>query len=231
MKFTKLNEDSSWLWEIAGYRVLVDPWFSKSQVDLHPLFSTQFHLKEQPAIAEIPKVDFIFLSHPFTDHCNKETLLQLDATIPVICIETIQKKVQKWKHFHTFKSLKDAPFFVEKISENRLLDLVHHAYLISENGKSMCYAPHGCKQVDKSKKASVLMTTTTTYQLPFFLGGTVNLGLGKARELAAVLEANTILSTHDEAKIQKGLVAALSKRSFSNETDVLALKPQETFDL
>jgi hypothetical protein len=95
----------------------------------------------------------------------------------------------------------------------------------------MCYAPHGCKKVDKSKKASVLMTTTTTYQLPFFLGGTVNLGLGKARELAAVLKANTILSTHDEAKIQKGLVAALSKRSFSNETDVLALKPQETFDL
>ena len=44
MKLTKLNDDNSWLWEFDGKIILVDPWFSPSQVDFYPWFSEQFHV-------------------------------------------------------------------------------------------------------------------------------------------------------------------------------------------
>lgn len=117
MKITKLNADSSWLWEINGLKVLVDPWFSESQVDFHPRFSKQYHLDKQPEVYEIPRPDFIFISHPFTDHCDRETLVKFSSEIPVICLPSIQRKMQKWKHFNQFISIDAAPFMLEKISK------------------------------------------------------------------------------------------------------------------
>lgn len=231
MKFTKLNDDSSWLWEINGLHVLVDPWFTQSQVDFHHLFSTQFHLNQQPRIADLPRIDFVFISHPFTDHCNRETLEQLDAQIPVICLPNVQRKMKPWKHFQTFLSLSESPFYIEKISKSNFLDLVHHAYFISDGIKTCCYAPHGCKKILNDKAAAVLITTTTSYQLPFFLGGTVNLGLSSALSLAQKLQAQTILSTHDEQKTQRGIVARLSKRSFDHSEEIHRLIPGETFTI
>jgi L-ascorbate metabolism protein UlaG (beta-lactamase superfamily) len=231
MKITKLNADSSWLWEINGLNVLVDPWFSKSQVDIHPWFSTQFHLDKQPEVFEIPRPDFIFISHPFTDHCDQETLVKLSSEIPIICLPVIQRKMQKWGHFKQFISLSDAPFQIEKISKTGFLDLVHHAYLISEGKSSICYAPHGTRKIAPEMVASVLLTTATTYELPFYLGGTVNLGWQKAKDLAEKLQASTIISTHDEVKIQKGIVAALSKRTFTKSQEILVLNPMESFEV
>ncbi len=231
MKITKLNADSSWLWEINGLKILVDPWFSESQVDFHPRFSTQYHLDKQPEVFELPRPDFIFISHPFTDHCDKETLMKLSSEIPVICLSVIQRKIQKWGHFKQFISPSDAPFQIEKISKTGFLDLVHHAYLISDGISSMCYAPHGTRKIVQDKEASVLLTTVTTYELPFYLGGTVNLGLNKALQLAEQLNVKTVISTHDEAKIQKGIVAALSKRTFSNTQEILVLNPNESLEI
>ncbi|MEN9973053.1 MAG: hypothetical protein RIS20_1400 [Bacteroidota bacterium] len=230
MKITKLNADSSWLWEINGLNVLVDPWFSESQVDFHPHFSTQYHLERQPEISDIPRPDFIFISHPFTDHCDRETLVQLSMEIPVICLPVIQRKMQKWKHFNQFLSLHEAPFLLEKISKTGFLDLVHHAYLISDGVSSMCYAPHGTRKIHDAKAADILLTTVTTYELPFYLGGTVNLGLNKALQLAEILKVKTIISTHDEQKRQAGIVAQLSKRKYTPSNQFLTLTQGQVFE-
>jgi L-ascorbate metabolism protein UlaG (beta-lactamase superfamily) len=230
MKITKLNADSSWLWEINGLKILVDPWFSESQVDFHPRFSTQYHLDKQPEVFELPRPDFIFISHPFTDHCDQETLVKLSSEIPVICLSVIQRKIQKWKHFKQFISLSNAPFQIEKISKTGFLDLVHHAYLISDGISSMCYAPHGTRKIVQDKEASVLLTTVTTYELPFYLGGTVNLGLNKALQLAEQLNVKTVISTHDEQKRQAGMVARLSKRTYTPSNQFLSLKQGQFFE-
>ena len=230
MKITKLNADSSWLWEINGLKVLVDPWFSESQVDFHPRFSTQFHLDKQPEVYEIPRPDFIFISHPFTDHCNRETLLKFSSEIPVICLTAVQRKMQKWNHFKKFISLTDAPFQMEKISKTSFLDLVHHAYLLSDGTSSMCYAPHGTRSIQDGKNATVLLTSVTTYELPFYLGGTVNLGLSKAVQLAQKLKVNTLISTHDEQKRQVGIVARLSKRKYTISNEFLTLLQGQSFE-
>jgi L-ascorbate metabolism protein UlaG (beta-lactamase superfamily) len=230
MKITKLNADSSWLWEINGLKVLVDPWFSESQVDFHPRFSTQYHLDKQPDISEIPHPDFIFISHPFTDHCNQETLVKFSSEIPVICLPVIQRKIQKWKHFKQFISLSDAPFQIEKISKTGFLDLVHHAYLISDGTSTMCYAPHGTRAIYDNKEAAILLSTVSTYELPFYLGGTVNLGLNKALQLAEKLKVKTIISTHDEQKRQAGMVARLSKRQYVPSNQFLTLDQGQLFE-
>lgn len=230
MKITKLNADSSWLWEINGLKVLVDPWFSESQVDIHSWFSTQYHLDKQPEVFEIPRPDFIFISHPFTDHCDQETLVKLSSEIPIICLPVIQRKMQKWKHFKKFISLSDVPFQIEKISQTGFLDLVHHAYLISDGLSTLCYAPHGTRKIVQQKEASVLLTTVTTYELPFYLGGTVNLGLNKALELAEKLKVKTIVSTHDEKKRQSGIVARLSNRKYVCSDQILTLAEGQVFE-
>ncbi|MCX8486132.1 MAG: MBL fold metallo-hydrolase [Crocinitomicaceae bacterium] len=230
MKITKLNADSSWLWEINGLKVLVDPWFSESQVDFHPRFSTQYHLDKQPEVFELPRPDFIFISHPFTDHCDQETLVKLSSEIPVICLPVIKRKMQKWKHFKHFIALSESPFQIEKISKTGFLDLVHHAYLISDGSSTMCYAPHGTIKIDKQKEASVLLTTVTTYELPFYLGGTVNLGLNKALQLAEQLNVKTVISTHDEQKRQEGIVARLSKRTYATSNQFVSFLPGQFFE-
>ncbi|MEY3074973.1 MAG: hypothetical protein RJB25_611, partial [Bacteroidota bacterium] len=89
MQLTKLNADSSWMFYFDGLHVLVDPWFTESQVDFHPWFSRQFHIDEQPRVAVLHKPDFIFISHRYTDHCNRETLLQFSSEIPVVAIDSI----------------------------------------------------------------------------------------------------------------------------------------------
>jgi L-ascorbate metabolism protein UlaG (beta-lactamase superfamily) len=199
-------------------------------VDFHPRFSTQYHLDKQPEVFELPRPDFIFISHPFTDHCDQETLVKLSSEIPVICLSVIQRKIQKWKHFKQFISLSNAPFQIEKISKTGFLDLVHHAYLISDGISSMCYAPHGTRKIVHDKEASVLLTTVTTYELPFYLGGTVNLGLNKALQLAEQLNVKTVISTHDEQKRQAGMVARLSKRTYTPSNQFLSLKQGQFFE-
>ena len=94
MKFHKLNDDCAWFWELNGVKIIVDPWFTPSQIDGHRLFSEQFHRSPQPSVSSLPQADFLFISNPFTDHCNKETLIQCDQSIPIIAKESILKKYQ-----------------------------------------------------------------------------------------------------------------------------------------
>jgi hypothetical protein len=66
--------------------------------------------------------------------------------------------------------------------------------------------------------------------LPFYLGGTVNLGLESTLALAKKLSVKTIVSTHDEQKKQQGLVARLSKRKFHTTNQFISLEVGETLE-
>ena len=213
MVIQRLNEDSSWLWEMDGISVIVDPWFSPSQIDLAPWFSEQFHVTEQPKVSDLARPDYLLISHPFTDHCNKETLLQFSPDIPVIALQSVQRKIKKWGHFSTFLNLEEVPFSIKYLRPKAMLDLVHGAFLVSDhNGKSLIYSPHGSR-FDELPKADVLITTTIRYYLPFWLGGTVNLGWKQALRTADLSGAEMILPTHDEPKKGQGLVAKLAQRT------------------
>lgn len=213
MIIKRLNEDSSWWWEIDGYSIVVDPWFSPSQIDLAPWFSEQFHVTPQPEVGQLKTPDFIFISHPFTDHCNKETLLQFSPEIPIFAPPSVLRKIRKWNHFKRILSLEEAPVQIRYLRPSSLFDLVHGAFLVNEKtGKSLIYSPHG-SQFENLPIADILMTTTIRYDLPFWLGGTVNLGWEIALKNAELCKATTIIPTHDENKRGKGLVTRLAKRT------------------
>ena len=176
IRVVKLNEDSSWMWESDSLSILVDPWFTVSQIDLAPWFSEQFHLNPQPLISDIKKPHYIFISHPFTDHCNKETLLQFDPTIPIIADTNTLTKVKRWNYFKNLININDfEKVKIERINKKSLFDLVHNAFLISFENKKIIYAPHGFKSLNKHNTADVLITSCSTYQLPWYLGGAINL--------------------------------------------------------
>jgi hypothetical protein len=213
MRLTKLNDDSSWWWEIDGITLLVDPWFSPSQIDLAPWFSQQFHINKQPSVSELGKPDGIFISNPFSDHCNKETLLTCDATIPIYATASILHKIRKWGHFLFLRELSEAPIPITRIAPKGWLDVTHSSYCIRGKKHSFLYAPHGC-QNPSLPEVDVVITTTTKYKLPFWLGGTVNLGLDAALKLKKRCKAQWLLNTHDEQKIGKGLVERFAHKQY-----------------
>ncbi|EKG18405.1 Major facilitator superfamily [Macrophomina phaseolina MS6] len=45
-------------------------------------------------------IDAVAISHEFTDHCHKETLLQIDRYVPVFASEYAARLIRNWKHFH-----------------------------------------------------------------------------------------------------------------------------------
>lgn len=231
MDFLKLNDDSSWIWTLNGKRYLVDPWFTPSQVDFHPLFSEQFHVTKQPEPNELGNIDFIFISHPFTDHCNKETLLQLDANIPVIADRAVQKKIVKWGHFKTIILLEEAEINIEKIGSGSFLDPVHNAFVFHTDSGKLLYAPHGTR-ARALPKVDVVISTTTFYKLPFWLGGIINLGLANAQQVKDITSASMVISTHDEQKVGKGLVEKLAKKKYddlNNLSGIRKLNAGESF--
>ncbi|AEA44376.1 MBL fold metallo-hydrolase [Fluviicola taffensis] len=218
MKFRKLNDDCSWLWELNGLKIIVDPWFTPSQIDGHRLFSEQFHQTPQPSVSSLTQIDFLFISNPFTDHCNKETLLQFDSSIPVIAKRSILKKIGKWNHFNSLIGLEDSPIVVTEYKPSQFLDLVHSAYLFELKDGTILFAPHGAK-TKQLPKADILISTTTLYHLPFWLGGTVNLGIKSAKTLYERCGAELFLSTHDERKLGKGLVEKLAIKDYVSDAD------------
>lgn len=230
MQLTKLNDDSSWMFHFDGLKVLVDPWFSASQVDFHPLFSRQFHKSPQPVFGDLQQPDYIFISHPFTDHCNKETLLQFDKNIPVIALKRILKKIKKWGHFQKLMTLEEAPFTIQVLQTKNAL--VHKAFLIESAQKKIVYAPHGAQlKKEGNLKADAVITTTLKYQLPFYLGGTINLGFSRALQLKEQLSAKILIDTHSEDKRGEGLVSLFARRKFYMEQAAINLKNGEVYDL
>jgi hypothetical protein len=46
-------------------------------------------------------IDAVAVSHEFTDHCHKETLLEIHPDVPVLAIKEAAKLIQGWRHFKT----------------------------------------------------------------------------------------------------------------------------------
>lgn len=99
------------------YNILIDPWFVGGQSDVAKWFSQQWHATPSAvaSIAEVEEmvrqvemlaggmrrgskrraagadeetlIDAVAISHEFTDHCHKETLLELHRDVPVFATE------------------------------------------------------------------------------------------------------------------------------------------------
>jgi hypothetical protein len=46
-------------------------------------------------------IDCVCVSHEFTDHCHKDTLLEVHKNVPVLAIREAARLIAGWKHFRT----------------------------------------------------------------------------------------------------------------------------------
>ena len=215
MTFTKLTDDSSWLIETSEFCLVIDPWFTEKQVDFSPWFSLQSRKQSYGPFA-FPKEKelLLFISHPFSDHCHKETLLTFPKNTRIFAERRALKKIRAWQYFDRLASLDQAPFPLEQRTQTSLFNQTHHAFSLHIEGKQILYAPHGVKFNSKLPQVDLLITTITTYKLPLLLGGTVNLGLSVAEQIRKQTNAKTVLTTHDQQKDSHGLVGIFAKPSY-----------------
>lgn len=96
MKITRIDLNS-WLLEMGGKRILVDPWLVDPLVFYgFPWLFEAYHLQAPCYTPEtLPPVDLILISQGLDDHCHKPTLEQLDRAIPVVASPAAAKTVQQ----------------------------------------------------------------------------------------------------------------------------------------
>jgi L-ascorbate metabolism protein UlaG (beta-lactamase superfamily) len=244
-------DSNSWLIEIDGKRILLDPWLVGDLV-----FSNQAWLfrgkknKPQP----IPEnIDLILLSQGLEDHAHPPTLKQLDRNIPVVASPNAAQVVKELGYV-TITSLEHG--------ENFCLDgkveiaavpgspigptLVENGYIIKglASGKNIYYEPHGyhSETARQTQTIDVVITPITSLKLP--LVGAVIKGQKNALELCQQLKPQVILSTAAGGDIDfQGLLISLlsaegSIKQFNNllqekNLATKAIEPQsgETIEL
>ena len=65
-------------------------------------------------------IDAVAISHEFTDHCHKETLLELDEEVPIFASDKAATLIRSWRHFRT---VKETPRFQGKGNDWRRASL------------------------------------------------------------------------------------------------------------
>jgi L-ascorbate metabolism protein UlaG (beta-lactamase superfamily) len=241
MKLTRLNGDSSWLLKLDGLNILIDPWLMGEQTDFATWFSTQTHRESCVHLRNLPHIDIILVSLPYTDHCHQSTLSRFSRDTCIVATPKAAGKIRKWNLFDRVEPLfnlrphscKEIEF--ELIDQGPLLDTVHRGIMIRGKNQTVLYAPHGLKGIRRMKdeRVDLLLSTTTSYQLPLFLGGTINLGLQNATQLVKKFKPTYFVPSHDEDKHAKGLVSRLATTTYATLdemkatlTDTQVVKPE-----
>ena len=193
---------NSWLIEIDGIRILLDPWLVG---DLTFGNITWFFRGVKQKAHAIPEnIDVILLSQGLPDHAHIPTLQKLDHNIPVVASPNAEKVVQKLG-YSTITSLAHGESYkIKDQVEIKALKgspigptLIENAYLIKglESGKTLYYEPHGyhSQEVTSTEAIDVAITPIVNLNLPLI--GPFIRGQKYALELCQAIKPQVILST------------------------------------
>lgn len=237
----RLNLDTSWKLNLGGTRVLLDPWLTGFEVDGFAAFNKQWHRTAPASFDTANEADWIVVSQPFSDHCHEETIEALAPTLPIAAVPRAYTRLKKRLstaramigiHSTLSEASSVGNIRLTHFAASGIVDRVHNALLIQgPNHENVLYAPHGFVPSESQLKTlqalpiALLITTTSEYHLPFFLGGTVNLGLPALTALCAQLKPRAIVATHDEQKHASGWVPKLAVTRYRDAASVQALFP------
>jgi L-ascorbate metabolism protein UlaG (beta-lactamase superfamily) len=194
-------DSNSWLIELGGKRILLDPWLVGSLS-----FGNQTWLFEgkKNSVRPIPEnIDLILLSQGLPDHAHPPTLEQLDRSIPVVGSPGAAKVVEKLGYTQVttlahgeslaIGSLKMQAFPGSPVGPN----LVENGYLLSdlEQQTKLYYEPHGYHSPTLKDFAPVDVVITPIIDLKLPLLGSVIKGSTSAVQAAEWLRPQVILPT------------------------------------
>ena len=195
-------DSNSWLLEIGGKRILVDPWLVGSLT-----FGNLdwFFKGSRPQERPIPEnIDLILLSQGLEDHAHPPTLKQLDRNIPVVASPNAAKVVQQLNYTQVTTLAHGETFTLNQSVEIKAtpgslvgLNLVENGYLLKEleTGFTLYYEPHGNHSATLKEIASVDVVITPLIDAALPLVGSIIRGNKYALEVAQWLQPQVMLST------------------------------------
>jgi L-ascorbate metabolism protein UlaG (beta-lactamase superfamily) len=244
-------DSNSWLLDIAGKRILVDPWLVGSLV-----FGNQSWLfkGDHPQARPLPEhVDLILLTQGLEDHAHTPTLEVLDHGIPVVGSPNAAKVVTDLGYQHVTSLDHGETFTLDDLVTIKAVPgspigptLVENGYVIRDlqAGTSLFYEPHGFHKASLKEEGPVDVVITPVLDLALPLLGPIIRGQKGALELVEWLNPQVVLPTADAGEVQysgvlisllkaiggpKALQANLAEKGYS--TRVLEPKVGEPLDL
>jgi L-ascorbate metabolism protein UlaG (beta-lactamase superfamily) len=195
-------DSNSWLIEIEGKRILLDPWLVGSLIfsNLSWLFKG-----DKKVARPIPEnIDLILLSQGLEDHAHPPTLKQLDRNIPVVASPNAAKVVKNLGYDRINSLSHGEKFTLDEIVEIQAVpgspigpQLVENGYLIKDlrNNKTIYYEPHGYHSQTIKEFAPIDVVITPIIDLKLPLLGSVIKGQNNALEVCQWLQPQIVLPT------------------------------------
>ncbi|MCF2148166.1 MBL fold metallo-hydrolase [Desmonostoc muscorum LEGE 12446] len=195
-------DSNSWLLEIGGKRILIDPWLVGSLIfsNLEWLFKG-WRSQERP----IPEnIDLILLSQGLEDHAHPPTLKQLDHNIKVVASPNAAKVVQQLGYTQVTTLAHGETFTLDNQIEIEAFPgspigptLVENSYLIRELKSSLTlyYEPHGYHSPEVKQAAPIDVAITPFIDMTLPLLGPIIKGKNSALEVVKSLQPQVILPT------------------------------------
>jgi L-ascorbate metabolism protein UlaG (beta-lactamase superfamily) len=198
MQLTWLDSNS-WLIELGGKRILLDPWLvgNLSFGDLPWLFQGTKTV-DRPIPANI---DLILLSQGLPDHAHPPTLAVLDRSIPVVGSPSAAKVVQKLG-YQTVTALAPGESYHFAQIEIKAVPgspvgptAIENGYILRADDTSLYYEPHGYHSPTLAQEAAIDIIITPLIDLKLPLIGSVIKGQASALALCELLQPQFILPT------------------------------------
>lgn len=194
-------DSNSWLIEMGGQRILLDPWLVGNLVfgNLPWLFQG---VKSQPR--PIPEaIDLILLSQGIEDHAHPETLKRLDRSIPVVASPNAAKVVEELGFTQVTRLAHGEVFTLAEAIAIHALPGAPLGPFVTENGyllqlgteQSLYYEPHGfhAEAVKAFAPVDVVITPIVSLEIPVL--GSIIQGHKTALQVAQWLRPQVMLPT------------------------------------
>ncbi|AMW30673.1 MBL fold metallo-hydrolase [Arthrospira platensis] len=212
-------DSNSWLVEMAGKSILIDPWLVGSLVfgNLPWLFKG-----EKQKTRPLPdRIDAILLSQGLEDHAHIPTLKILDKNIPVVASPNAAKVVRELGYTQIHSLHHRETFKLGSSLEIRAVPgspigptLVENGYVISDTTThhSLYYEPHGYHSPTLKELAPIDVVITPIMDLALPLIGPIIRGTKSALELTKMVQPQVILPTAAAGDVSyEGLLVAALK--------------------
>ena len=212
-------DSNSWLIEIGGKTILLDPWlFDSLSFGNADWFFKGTKLKQR----EIPEhIDLILLSQGLEDHAHVPTLTKLDKNIPVVASVNATKIVKELGYTNITSLDHNQEFTLDKKVKIKAFpgslvgfNLIENGYVLQdlETGFSLYYEPHGNHPDSLKEVAPVDVAIAPLINLGLPVVGDFIKGGESALELAKMLQPQVMLSTAAGGEVEfEGLLTKILK--------------------
>ncbi len=205
---------------------------------------------EDGPVAHNSYIDAVAISHEFTDHCHKSTLLEVNRSVPVFATKKAAALIRSWNHFD---NVLDVATFTQGtdwrttsqvalpswLGISRLVTksdaLYYHSAIIicfeevgdPERAEAVIYTPHGVQSetfdtiTSSQPPVNTLAFLHGLHDVSITLSKQLNLGAFNALKAQELLHSKFWVGTHDEVKIGGGLLAPFLRRKAYTLLDVL----------